>query len=110
MKKVFIGLGISLAILLVLVGFNAYDRDEAAVKGMMGKLVSALEKGSVEGMRSLFAPFVVESTNKDGRLDDDAQSFDKPMRFKVWRTITNMEEEQRKPDIRFYDIGQDENT
>lgn len=39
-----------------------------------------------------------------------AQSFDKPMRFKVWRTITNMEEEQRKPDIRFYDIGQDENT
>lgn len=71
MKKVFIGLGISLAILLVLVGFNAYDRDEAAVKGMMGKLVSALEKGSVEDMRSLFAPFVVESTNKDGRLDDD---------------------------------------
>ena len=39
MKKVFIGLGISLAILFVLVGFNAYDRDEAAVKGMMGKLV-----------------------------------------------------------------------
>lgn len=52
MKKVFIGLGISLAILFVLVGFNAYDRDEAAVKGMMGKLVSALEKGSVEDMRS----------------------------------------------------------
>lgn len=71
MKKVFIGLGIFLSTLLVLVGFNAYDRDEAAVKRMMGKLVSALEKGSVEDMRSLFAPFVVESTNKDGRLDDD---------------------------------------
>ena len=71
MKKVFLGFGILISIFLVLVGFNAYDRDEAAVKRMMGKLVSALEKGSVEDMRSLFAPFVVESTNKDGRLDDD---------------------------------------
>lgn len=65
MKKVFLGFGIFISILLVLVVFNAYDRDEAAVKRMMGKLVSALEKGSVEDMRSLFAPFVVESTNKD---------------------------------------------
>lgn len=71
MKKVFLGFGIFISILLVLVVFNAYDRDEAAVKRMMGKLVSALEKGSVEDMRSLFAPFVVESTNKDGRLDED---------------------------------------
>ena len=71
MKKIFLGFGILISILLVLVGFNAYDRDEAAVKRMMGKLVSALEKDSVEEMRSLFAPFVVESTNKDGRLDDD---------------------------------------
>ena len=71
MKKVFLGFGILISIFLVLVGFNAYDRDEAAVKRMMGKLVSALEKGSVEDIRSLFAPFVVESTNKDGRLDDD---------------------------------------
>lgn len=71
MKKVFFGFGILISIFLVLVGFNAYDRDEAAVKRMMGKLVSALEKGSVEDIRSLFAPFVVESTNKDGRLDDD---------------------------------------
>ena len=71
MKKIFLGFGILISILLVLVGFNAYDRDEAAVKRMMEKLVSALEKDSVEEMRSLFAPFVVESTNKDGRLDDD---------------------------------------
>lgn len=71
MKKVFLGFGILISIFLVLVGFNTYDRDEAAVKRMMGKLVSALEKGSVEDIRSLFAPFVVESTNKDGRLDDD---------------------------------------
>lgn len=71
MKKVFLGFGILISIFLVLVGFNTYDRDEAAVKRMMGKLVSALEKGSVEDIRSLFAPFVVESTNKDGLLDDD---------------------------------------
>ena len=43
MKKIFLGFGILISIFLVLVGFNAYDRDEAAVKRMMGKLVSALE-------------------------------------------------------------------
>ena len=40
-----------------------------------------------------------------------AKSFDKPMRFKVWRTITNLEEKQGKgmPDVRFYDVVQDGN-
>lgn len=71
MKKVFVGLGIFIAILLVLVGFNTYDRDESAVKHMMEKLVSALEKGGVEDMRSLFAPFVLKGTNQDGHLDED---------------------------------------
>lgn len=71
MKKIFLGFGILISIFLVLVGFNAYDRDEAAVKRMMGKLVSALEKDSVEELRSLFAPFVVKGTNQDGHLDED---------------------------------------
>lgn len=40
-----------------------------------------------------------------------AKSFDKSMRFKVWRTITNLEEKQGKgmPDVRFYDVVQDGN-
>lgn len=64
-------LGVIVLLLFAMVGFNAYDREEAAVKRMMVKFVSALERGSVEDIRSLFAPFVVEGTNQDGHLDED---------------------------------------
>lgn len=68
MKKAWIVLA---AAILLLAGCTAFGGEEKAADRMREKLVCALQDRSVEEVRSLFAPFAVKATNREGLLDED---------------------------------------
>ena len=67
-KAVFV---IMMCLITCLVGCGVFQDEESVAAQTLEKLVCAIEDRDAEQVKSLFAPFVVESTNKDGRLDDD---------------------------------------
>lgn len=69
MRKVILAIVICLTICLV--GCGTFQDEESVAEQMLEKLVCAIEDSDSEKVKSLFAPFVVESTNKDGYLEDD---------------------------------------